>query len=352
MLDRNYRNMNDTLPVKNLSKLSWIVAFLSSVLMVIFLLGLDYTLSEIWLRFIQTFIFVGLTSLWNVWLFIRFAERQHKGSAVKKNRLYILSYAGAILVFFISRNLYSLVSGEPWEGDGANVVKANGLAILSTCTFNSLILLVQIIVVLQNRKAQSEIENLQLRANASDSANLLLRQQIHPHFLFNALNTIKSLYKADFQKGEDYLIHLANFLRVSISNQGTNTTLVRHELAFCDDYLRMQQIRFGSALRYTVNISANTAQKGYLPFFSLQPLIENALKHNSLTEEQPIHIDISESDDHIVVRNNLQPKSSGEISTGQGLANLAERYRLLAQELIFIHNDGSFFSVKIKILEQ
>jgi LytS/YehU family sensor histidine kinase len=269
-----------------------------------------------------------------------------------KIKLYLSSYLITIIIWILVRTLYSYLTGSPWEGEGQHIYQAYSLAILAIWVINTLILIVQNLVILQYKKAQSEIENLQLQANISETANLLLRQQIHPHFLFNALNTIKSLYKKDLQQGEDYLVHLANFLRVSISNHTTKTTLIKNELEFCLDYLKMQKIRFGTAIDYSINIPEETIQSRYLPFFSLQPMVENALKHNDLTEERPILITIKEENGFLLVSNNVQPRSYKETSTGQGLLNLTERYRLFGEEGITIKSDSSFFTVGLKILDK
>jgi LytS/YehU family sensor histidine kinase len=139
---------------------------------------------------------------------------------------------------------------------------------------------------------------------------------------------------------------------VSISNHTTKTTLIKNELEFCLDYLKMQKIRFGTAIDYSINIPEETIQSRYLPFFSLQPMVENALKHNDLTEERPILITIKEENGFLLVSNNVQPRSYKETSTGQGLLNLTERYRLLGEEGITIKSDSSFFTVGLKILDK
>jgi two-component system LytT family sensor kinase len=226
------------------------------------------------------------------------------------------------------------------------------LAILASWVINTFIVFLQDFVTLQYKQSQGEIENLQLKGNVTEMSNLLLRQQIHPHFLFNALSTIKSLYKKDPPQGEEYLVHLVSFLRASIANHQTKTTLVKNELDFCMNYLKMQKIRFGDAFNYSVEISQQTINHKYLPYFSLQSLVENALKHNDLSELSPVHIIIGEENGYIAVRNTVHLPKYREPSTGQGLSNLSERYRLMGEEDIVISATADFFAVQIKTLDK
>lgn len=344
--------MQNHIPFKNLIRLNWMLSSMSSILVFIFFLALsDDTLNSL-IRLLQFFIFMGLTSFSNLALLRIFPEHKQGLDKYVKLKFYLASYLNTIMMWLLVRFLYSTVTHLRWEGEGKHVLMAYSLGILAVWIFNTLILFLHNMLILQHKKSNGEIENLQLKANLSETANLLLRQQIHPHFLFNALNTIKSLYKTAPQQGEDYLVHLANFLRVSISNHGTKTTLIKNELEFCMDYLKMQKIRFGAALDYSIEISEQTINHLYLPYFSLQPLVENSLKHNDLTAERPILITIKEIEGYIYVSNNLQPRNYKELSTGQGLSNLAERYRLLGDEEIVITSEKSFFIVKMKILHK
>jgi sensor histidine kinase YesM len=280
--------MSNDLPLKSLKTLNWIISFMTGLLTFIFLLAVIHDSYNSLLRSLQIFLFMTAQSFLNIFLLDVFTNRKRQKRKYARFKFYLFSYLTTIIIWILGRSLYSYITGTRWEGEGEHIYRAYSLAILAVWVLNTLIIILQDLVILQHTKAQGEIENLQLKANVSETANLLLRQQIHPHFLFNALNTIKSLYKKDLQQGEDYLVHLANFLRVSISNHTTETTLIKNELEFCLDYLKMQQIRFGAALNYSITISAATIQNYYLPFFSLQPLVENVLKHNDLTEERPI----------------------------------------------------------------
>ncbi len=203
-------------------------------------------------------------------------------------------------------------------------------------------------IILQDMKVKVDLENSQLRTINAETANQLLRQQIQPHFLFNALNVLKSLIRKYPDTAEEYLISLSDFLRASVNQNKKILVPLVEELKICHDYMEMQKIRFGDALRYQVNIGDTDC--GYLPVFSLQPLLENAIKHNELTNASPLEIEISDTDGWMEVKNNLQAKRSLLESTGNGLSNLSERYRILSGDSVQIIENRDNFIVKIRIL--
>ncbi len=344
--------MANQLPVKSLVKLNWTLSLMSSIVIFIFLLAIVEDTMEATNRFFETLFFFAATSFTNLFLLKIYHKEQKPAYKRFPRSFYVTSFTASILIGILTRILYTFLTGIPWESEGLHELWDYAPSLVAVMALNSLILIVQRLVITENGRMQSEIENLQLKASASETKNLLLIQQIHPHFLFNSLTTIKSLYKIDAKQGESYLIHLANFLRVAISNQNTTTTLIKHELKFCLDYLKMQEVRFGSALTYSICIDPITEESGYLPYFSLQPLVENVLKHNDLTENRPIHIMIEQVGDYLKVSNNLQPRRYKEPSTGYGLSNLSERYQFLGSDDILITSDRVNFTVTIKILEK
>lgn len=217
---------------------------------------------------------------------------------------------------------------------------------------NSFIFLIQNFLLHQFEKNRIEMKLLQLQAVNTETRNQLLQQQIQPHFLFNALNILKSLIRRYPETAEAYLVRLSDFLRVSISGNKTGVATVREELKLCEDYMEMQKIRFGNAICYEVKIQEeDDCMARYLPFFSLQPLLENAIKHNELTERNPLRLTIEWSGQYIIVINNLKPKKSMETSTGHGLSNLQERYRLLSGDDVIIEEGPDYFIVSLKLLE-
>jgi LytS/YehU family sensor histidine kinase len=215
---------------------------------------------------------------------------------------------------------------------------------------NSIIIIVQNFVILRHEKANAELENARLSAANLESANLLLKQQIHPHFLFNALSMLKSLYKTDLQAGEAYLSHLVNFLRASLTEPQARVSSLQAEIELCQDYLEMQKIRFENALACTIEIPDHVRLHGAVPPFSVQALIENAIKHNEVTEASPLVIKVSYGEGWLFVENNLQKRTYVDGRSGKGLINLMERYKILTAEEVIIREDAQTFSVSIKVL--
>lgn len=223
---------------------------------------------------------------------------------------------------------------------------------IQALSINIIILVLIEMIMLKVRKQQTELENDRLRLINLEARHNQLKQQLHPHFLFNSLNTLKSLIKKKPELAEEYLIRLSDLLRFSIYANTEEVVPVEKELELCINYLHMQQVRFGAALTFSIDIPDSPQSAGKLPVYSIQLLAENAIKHNILTLEQPLHIRITgkTGTGKITVSNNMQPKLSIEDGNGVGLTNLAERYHLLGKAGLEISRGQGEFSVTIKIL--
>lgn len=275
-------------------------------------------------------------------------------------KTFIVGYFISFIYFYIHTLVILWLMQNGWYEFPENHIKFTELSGLRYHTFvigssfiiYTFIFLVQNTVLTQYENNRIQMELLQLEASNSDAINQLLRQQIQPHFLFNALNILKSLIKKDAGRAEEYLLHLSDFLRASVTKNTSGISTVEEELKICHDYMEMQQIRFGTALQYEVNLPhLNEIKTKKLPFFSLQSLLENAIKHNSLTPNAPLQITISEQDGYIKVSNNLQLRSiPKETSTGNGLSMLFERYRILNEDSPLVEKDDQYFSVLLKVL--
>lgn len=215
---------------------------------------------------------------------------------------------------------------------------------------NFFVLFIIDIIISRNREKMALNENSELRIKNLEAQQLQLRQQIQPHFLFNSLNTLKSLISSHPVEAEEYLVKLSSFLRYNLSSNTHDLILLKDELTICNDYLQIQKVRFKEALKYSIEITNENALNSNVPIFAIQLLIENAIKHNALTIESPLQIQVAITEkNEISVSNNLQVRNHSENSTQIGLKNLSERYRLLIKKDIQIIKTNNKFEVLLPL---
>ncbi|MFD2567982.1 sensor histidine kinase [Pseudotenacibaculum haliotis] len=193
----------------------------------------------------------------------------------------------------------------------------------------------QIATVRQERK---QIE-LQLKA---------LKSQLSPHFLFNSLNTISSLVFKDKAKAEGFIRRLADMYQYTLKSYQKRLTTLQEELEFVDSYRYLLEIRFGKKFQCSINIDENLYDTS-IPPLTLQMLLENAVKHNVLEEENPLEVHITSDKKYITVKNNITRKPKHVTSFQIGLKNINARYLLLHKEGIAVSN-GNSFEVKIPVI--
>lgn len=199
----------------------------------------------------------------------------------------------------------------------------------------------------KNEKAERELNILKIK-NLEAEQQLLI-QQLQPHFLFNALSTLKALINSNTEQAEEYLVKLSDFLRFSVSSHNFKVTLLEKEVAFMRDYIRLQQIRFGDSFFYEIHIPEDVLQSFVVPVYALQTLVENAIKHNAFTSVKPLYLSITFKDGYIHIKNNKIPKHH-ENKNGVGLENLNRRFLLNGVEQIKIDNRNDSFLVTIKLI--
>ncbi len=267
----------------------------------------------------------------------------------RKRRLlrYCLTYVVTVFYSFIVSPLRDFFADPDWRMISTHqkiiTILVGGILL------DTVIISVHNLVIMYRLNATAELENEQLKAANAESQTLLLQQQIHPHFLFNALSMLKTLYHQNVKEGDTYIIHLSGFLRAAISNTAEKLVTVSQELSLCNDYISMQQIRFGNALHYSIDPLLLNDSDSMIPSFALQPLLENAIKHNEITERKPLHIRVFKQEDYIIVSNNLQLKTQPVLSTGKGLNNLNKRYELLFGEIPRVEKSSDTFAVFLKV---
>lgn len=285
-------------------------------------------------------LFVPLASKWknSRWLFFYLPS-------------YLVNFSLALLTSHSI--IYKYLSDEPMESPVAGplffIVSINTLSLVAI----ELILSRYAASNIKIEYANMKTENAELKMKSLEAQHEKLKHQLHPHFLFNSLTALKSLIRKDPQLAENYLVKLSEFLRFSISHNEQNVVPMKEELKFSLYYLEMQKIRFRNALVYTVDIPDDQLTNASLPVFSLQLALENAIKHNRLTQEQPLCIVMRYLEPGwLLVENNVYQKLNADPGSGIGLKNLSDRYKLLIQEDIKVDNDSDFFRVYLKIIRE
>ena len=211
------------------------------------------------------------------------------------------------------------------------------------------VLLITALLFNITRRQQMTLENEQLQAENIRVRYTSLENQVDPHFLFNSLNTLDGLIGEDDARAHNYLQQLASTYRYIIQQQ--QQVSLSDELAFADSYIYLMQIRYGSNLTVIRHIDEAFLDAQVVPI-SLQLLLENAIKHNVISDRHPLTITIATTDHGTLrVSNPRQPKADTPEGAGIGLANLGKRYQLLFHQDISIEESDQLFAVEIPFIE-
>jgi len=198
------------------------------------------------------------------------------------------------------------------------------------------------------KKSLIEIEKHKTETSQAQLQNL--KNQINPHFLFNNLSVLSSLVYSDQDKAVDFINQLSKVYRYILEHRDSELATVESEITFINSYIFLLKIRFDKNIDFTIDIESSK-RNWYTPPMSLQILIENAIKHNEISEELPLHISITTKGEQLEVKNNLQLRTNHEPSSNTGLQNIKDRYAYFTTREIEICDQNQNFSVKIPILE-
>jgi two-component system LytT family sensor kinase len=198
-------------------------------------------------------------------------------------------------------------------------------------------------------------ENL-LRTQALEKANLearydTLRNQVNPHFLFNSLNTLLMLVN-DNPVASRYVESISEIMRYMVQSRDKDAVLLRDELKIAQDYIFIQQSRFGDKLKVEFNVPESSYHYA-IPPLALQMLLENAIKHNVVSKEDPLVVKVYTLDKlFIVIENTIKAKLDKEPSTGVGLENIRNRYLHLTGKNIQVKQENGKFIVMLPLFEK
>lgn len=202
-----------------------------------------------------------------------------------------------------------------------------------------------------NKKvAQLELEKQQIQTENYKVQLEALRTKADPHFLFNSLNTLRTMVRHQDPKSEQFILSLSDFYRQTLRyNESTLINLI-DEVKVLESYLFLMKNRNEEAIQISIHI-AEELYKQQIPTLALQTVVENCFKHNMMTSKMPLNIDIKSIDNYIEVKNSVQPRISNSSSSGYGLENLKKRYELLNIENgVDIESTDDYFLVRLKLI--
>jgi hypothetical protein len=200
-----------------------------------------------------------------------------------------------------------------------------------------------------------KVHHLQSKAQLLEKEKALimyegLKQQLNPHFLFNSLTSLNSMITWEPQKARQFLEQMSKIYRYILKSSHSELVPLADELKFVETYIKLQKTRFRDGLQVTISTVESDQAWKIVPV-TLQNLLENAIKHNSTDKAAPLIIHIESIDGYVVVRNNLQKRTSVETSNKQGLYNMKTLYGYLTDKPLLIHEDEAFFTVKVPLIE-
>lgn len=182
-----------------------------------------------------------------------------------------------------------------------------------------------------NLQAQKKLELETLEKEQAQLKASVLSKQLDPHFMFNTLNVLSGLIYQDVDKSAQFIKEFAEVYRYVLEQSEELVSTVEQEFQFLESYMYLLQIRFDDKIPITIDIPSNR-KDWFLPSMTLELLVENAIKHNVVDEEQPLHLSFSIKNDQLIVKNNLQRRNNFVKSFGLGLKNLKKRLDLLGKK--------------------
>lgn len=302
-------------------------------------------------RFLGIFISVVITiAVWegnlriDDWMNFKFPWVEKPGRRIMIHLLVIILYSGLIIyVSMLFFNKYVCVL------PAANKEAFMITSIIMGIMVSLIILPIEIGTQFFGYWKNSLIEVEKYKTESLQAQLQNLKNQINPHFLFNNMSVLSSLVYKDQDKAVDFINQLSKVYRYLLDNKDRELVTLEDELAFIRSYTYLLQIRFDTNIKFEVNVDNNSLHK-LLPPMAIQILVENAIKHNEISEEQPLTVTIKSIDDVLEVNNNLQLRTNNEPSSKTGLKNIKDRFSYFTDKPVEILENTTSFSVKIPLL--
>jgi len=307
--------------------------------------------------------FTTVAALFNYLLFIGIAQVIYKGNMFFLHTIRLrfddfkMPYRKIVIIYFMVNIVYSgivsLASLSTW-----NLYIAKGTPFEKTVIISTLVIIICVLFIsnlyeiyyLRTEK-EASFEKMELLEKAKLQLELeALNSQLDPHFLYNALTSLSYLIQQKPGEADQHNARLASLYQYVIQNKCSHFVSLDKELEFCRAYFSIQQLRFGDTVLLQIVPGDQNLQGMKVPPLSVQTLVENALKHNRFSAQEPLLVQVHINKENVQVTNLVQPAPYAEKGTGTGLNNLNQRLLLLTRQALKIERSSQQFSVSIPIV--
>jgi LytS/YehU family sensor histidine kinase len=205
-------------------------------------------------------------------------------------------------------------------------------------------------VFMVKEQQNEQLKNSELQRAKAEAELTALKNQVDPHFMFNSLNTLTHLINTDSKKALQFTENLAEVYRYILMQKDRTLVLLEDELDFTRKYTDLLHLRFGQALIIKQNFNGTASKNFLIPPTSVFVAFENAVKHNEISEKEPMIVSLDIDGNQLSISNTVREKKKRTDSPGIGLKNLDERFKITIGKPIETGLEGTNFKVLLPMV--
>lgn len=295
----------------------------------------------------------GISFLYTItyWVAVRWVilelRCKYRGAEDTSKRI-IFSVLGIIAVFIVVNRVIGYVElslGFSHEDPGVSAFSYNA----ASFTIVALVTAIYESIFFYAQWKNALVETVQLKRANIESQLESLKSQVNPHFLFNSLNTLTYIIPEDPDRAVHFVRQLSKVYRYILELREKQLIPLEEELLFMKSYIFLLKERFGDNICIRKGIPEENLKDQIVPL-SLQMLMENCVKHNIISKQRPLEIDLYVEEQCLIVRNTLQPKHQESSSTQFGLQNIHNRYAFFTDKKVDIQDQNGYFQVSLPLI--
>lgn len=257
--------------------------------------------------------------------------------------MFLFTLTAGLGIGFLLKDFSNMHSAGISQND--EIISSINSSLFTTIAITSIYEVIYFSQQLRDSLTQSEL----LKREGLRAELYALKTQVNPHFLFNNLNTLCAIIPEDSERSVQFVEQLSKVYRYILEVRDEKSIPLSEEIKIMNAYAFLLITRFGNSFQLTTEIPDSELNSHVVPF-SLQLLVENALNHNIASQQSPLKITIKAELDQLIIQNNIQKKQQVEHSTGIGLSNIRNRYRLLTERLVTVSETPEFFTVVLPLI--